>query len=338
MSIKIVLDAMGSDDRPAPELEAAPILVQKHPDLELFLVGDKLELESKLQAAGVNQSRIKIIHASQSLEMSDHIQEARLKKDNTMQIGMDWVKSGRADAFITAGNTGMAMYFSMKILGLIPGVVRPCLVAVLPVENGRCVVTDVGANAECRPEFLVQFAQMGAVYARQIFGKQEIKVGLIANGEEEGKGNELVKASNPLLKKALPGFVGNIEGKELFAGKVDVAVTDGFTGNVLLKSTEAVAKLILRNIKKGLMQSVFTKIGALLSKPAFTEIRKQLDPSEIGSAPLLGINGLVFIGHGRSDAKAMVSAVEQAINAVQSKLLEEISTSMKSSDSGENKA
>jgi len=329
MSIRIVLDAMGSDARPNPELEAAPRLVAKYPELELLLVGNKAELEPKLKAMGAENPRIQIVNATQSLEMSDHIQEARAKKDNTMQVGLDLIKAGKADAFVTAGNTGMAMYFAMRTLGMIEGVARPCLVAVLPVENGQCVITDIGANAECRPEFLVQFGQMASIYARMLFGNKNIKVGLIANGEEEGKGNELVKAAFPLMKAQVPGFVGNIEGKELFEGKVDVAVTDGFTGNVLLKSTEAVAKLILRNIKAGLMQSFFTKMGALLAKPAFASIKKQLDPSEIGSAPLLGVNGLVFIGHGRSDAKAMVSAVERAINAVKSNLLNEISSSMK---------
>ena len=338
MSIRIVLDAMGSDSRPEPELEAAPLLIAKYPDLELLLVGNQADLEPKLKALGAENPRIKVVNASQALEMSDHIQEARAKKDNTMQVGMDLIKTGKADAFVTAGNTGMAMYFAMKTLGMIEGVARPCLVAVLPVEGGQCVVTDIGANAECRPEFLVQFAQMGSVYARQLFGLKEVKVGLISNGEEEGKGNELVKATFPLMEAQVPGFVGNIEGKELFAGEVNVAVTDGFTGNVLLKSTEAVAKLILRSLKTGLMQSFVTKLGALLARPAFTAIRKQLDPSEIGSAPLLGVNGLVFIGHGRSDGKAMVSAVERAINAVKSNLLAELSSSMKPETKEEKKA
>lgn len=337
MSIKIVLDAMGSDLRPEPELQAVPILLAKHSDLELLLVGDQQVLEPKLKAAGALNPRLQIVHSSQAIEMSDHIQEARAKRDNSMQVGLDLLKNAKADAFVTAGNTGMAMYFAIKNLGLIKGVSRPCLVAVVPVENGQCVLTDIGANAECRPEFLVQFARMGSVYARQLFGKNEIKVGLIANGEEETKGNELVKAAFPLMKAEVPGFVGNIEGKELFEGKVDVAITDGFTGNVLLKSTEAVARLILHNLKAGLMRSFITKLGALLAKPAFLSVKKQLDPSEIGSAPLLGVNGLVFIGHGRSDAKAMVNAVERAIYAVKSDMLNELSESMKPKNEDEKK-
>lgn len=337
MSIKIVLDAMGSDLRPEPELQAVPILLAKHSDLELLLVGDQQVLEPKLKAAGALNPRLQIVHSSQAIEMSDHIQEARAKRDNSMQVGLDLLKNAKADAFVTAGNTGMAMYFAIKNLGLIKGVSRPCLVAVVPVENGQCVVTDIGANAECRPEFLVQFARMGSVYAKQLFGKNEIKVGLIANGEEETKGNELVKAAFPLMKAEVPGFVGNIEGKELFEGKVDVAITDGFTGNVLLKSTEAVARLILHNLKAGLMRSFITKLGALLAKPAFLSVKKQLDPSEIGSAPLLGVNGLVFIGHGRSDAKAMVNAVERAIYAVKSDMLNELSESMKPKNEDEKK-
>ena len=260
--------------------------------------------------------------------MEDHIRDARAKKENSMAVGMNLVKSGKAHAFVTAGNTGMAMYFGIKSFGMIPGVDRPCLVAVFPVEGGKSVIADIGANAEVRPEFLVQFGQMASVYSHLMLNVGEPKVGLIANGEEEGKGNELIKTAGPMMQSAVPNFVGNIEGKELFGGKVDVAITDGFTGNVLLKSVEAVARLILTTLKEELMSSTRTKVGALLAKPAFNKVRKMLDPSEIGSAPLLGLDGLVFIGHGRSDAKAIVSAIEQAVNAVESNLLEKLKKSI----------
>lgn len=320
MTTRIVLDAMGSDARPEPELQAAAILAAD-PSLELTLVGSQETLEAGFERLNLPAGRVKIANASQALEMSDHIAEARAKRDNTMRVGMDLVKDGQADAFVSAGNTGMGMYFGTKTFGMLPGVDRPCLAATFPTRSGLAVVADIGANAECRPEFLVQFAQMGLIYTRLMLGIEEPRVGLLANGEEEGKGNELVKATHPLMRNSVPGFVGNIEGKELFGGDVDLAITDGFTGNVLLKSTEGVAKLILDTLKDSLMGSLRTKIGAALAKPAFSKVKSLLDPGEYGAVPLLGLNGLVFIGHGRSDAKAMVSAVNQAKKAVEAGLL-----------------
>lgn len=327
MKTTIVLDAMGSDQRPLPELEGAVLAASKF-DIQVILVGNEHTLTEGLAKVSGEKSRISIAHAPEALEMEDHIREARAKKENSMAVGMNLVKSGKAHAFVTAGNTGMAMYFGIKTFGMIPGVDRPCLVAVFPVEGGKSVIADIGANAEVRPEFLVQFGQMASVYSHLMLNVAEPKVGLIANGEEEGKGNELIKTAGPMMQSAVPNFVGNIEGKELFGGKVDVAITDGFTGNVLLKSVEAVARLILTTLKEELMSSTRTKVGALLAKPAFNKVRKMLDPSEIGSAPLLGLDGLVFIGHGRSDAKAIVSAIEQAVNAVESNLLEKLKKSI----------
>jgi len=318
--ITIVLDAMGSDNRPLPEIEAAVISANQL-GIEILLVGNEPELVNHISKIQGDKSRVKIIHAPDALDMTDHIQEARAKKQNSMKIGMDLVKNGEGQAFVTAGNTGMAMYFATKTFGNIQGVNRPALCSLFPVKNGKCVVLDIGANAECRPEFLVQFAQMGSVYARIMQNKKTPRVGLISNGEEEGKGNDLVRETNPIFKEKVQNFIGNIEGKELFGGKVDVAVTDGFTGNVILKSTEAVAKLIVDLLRENLMKSFRTKIGALLAKPAFQDLKKLLDPSEIGAAPLLGIDGLVFVGHGRSDAKALVSAIVNAKQAVELDLL-----------------
>lgn len=319
---------MGSDNRPLPEVEAA-IIASKEFDINVILVGDENQLTTELKKISQDLSGVRVVHAPEWLEMSDHIQEARAKKQNTMAVGMQLVKDGKAQAFVTAGNTGMAMYYATKIFGLIPGLIRPCLGSTIPVKGGKSVLLDIGANADCRPEFLVQFAQMGAVYSRLMLGVSEPRIGLIANGEEEGKGSELVKATHPLLKVQVPGFVGNIEGKELFGGEVDVAVTDGFTGNVILKSVEAVAKLIMRTLKDELFGSLRTKAGALLAKPAFDRVRQLMDPSEIGSAPLLGVNELVFIGHGRSDTKAMVSAIARAVQAIDANLLPGLKESIK---------
>ena len=319
----IVLDAMGSDARPDPEVQAA-ILASQELKEQVILVGDEQELKQKLSTFSVDHSLVRVVHAPQALDMSDHIVEARSKKQNTMRVGMELVRSGEGDAFVTAGNTGMAMYFATKTFGLINGVIRPCLCALFPVRNGRTVVLDIGANAECRPDFLVQFATMGKIYAQKILGVNDPRIALLSNGEEEGKGNDLVRETFPLLKNSNLNFIGNVEGKELFGGFADVVVTDGFTGNVMLKSTEAVAKLIVEILKEELMSSIRTQVGALLAKPAFAKIKKLLDPSEIGAAPLLGINALVFVGHGRSDAKAVVSSIKAAKQAVDNHLLDEL--------------
>jgi len=216
------------------------------------------------------------------------------------------------------------MYYAKKTFGDIKGVIRPCLCAVFPVKNGHAVLLDIGANAECRPDFLLQFAIMGKIYAQTMLGIKNPRIGLLSNGEEEGKGNNLVRETFPILAESGLNFVGNIEGKEFFGGKADVAVTDGFTGNVLLKSTEAVAKLIVDTLKEELMGSFRTKMGGLLAKPAFNKLKLMLDPSETGAAPLLGIDAPVFVGHGRSNAKAMVSAVHAAKQAIDNHLLDNL--------------
>ena len=324
----IVLDSMGSDDRPDPEVQAA-VTASNQLHEEILLVGDENVLAEKLKALPGNHSRVKIIHAPEALDMEDHIAEARAKKQNTMRVGMELVKERRADAFVTAGNTGMAMYYAKKTFGDIEGVMRPSLCAVFPVKDGRAVVLDIGANAECRPEFLVQFAVMGKIFAQTMLNVPNPRIGLLSNGEEEGKGNNLVRETYPLLKAQEMNFVGNVEGKELFGGQIDVLVTDGFTGNVLLKSTEAVAKLIIEILKEELLSTFRTKMGALLAKPAFEKIKIMLDPAEIGAAPLLGVDALVFVGHGRSDARAMVSAIHAAKQAVDNNLLGELRSAIK---------
>lgn len=326
----IVLDAMGSDTRPLPEVEGA-VTAANLLNTEIILVGPEQDLKEKLADITGDKTGVRIVDAPESLDMSDHIQEARGKKLNSMRIGMELVKKGTADAFVTAGNTGLAMYFAMRTFDNLPGVLRPGLCTVFPVKDGRAVVLDIGANAECRPDFLVQFATMGSIYAQTILGIENPRVGLLANGEEEGKGNNLVRETYPLLQATDLNFVGNVEGKELFGGKVDVLVTDGFTGNVLLKSTEGVADLVMSILKEELMRTPRTRAGAFLAKPAFRKIKKMLDPAEIGAAPLLGIDSLVLIGHGRSDARAIVSALSAAKQAIDSQLLPRIRSAITTS-------
>ena len=320
--MRIILDAMGSDTYPDQEVKASLEAARQFGD-EIILVGNTDLLKPRLQALAGANFPVKLVHAPEVLEMTDKPAEnARRKAQNSMAVGMDLMHSGGADAFVTAGNTGGAMANALFHLGRIHGVKRPALTALFPVKGGRCVVLDIGANAECKPEYLLQFAMMGSIYAEKMLGISQPRVGLLSNGEEAGKGNLLVKETFSLLKDSGLNFIGNVEGKELFGGQADVVVTDGFTGNVLLKSSEAVGKLITDLLKEELTASFRTKIGAVLAMPALRQIKKLMDPGEVGAAPLLGIDGLVFVGHGRSDARALVNAVRVARQAVESKLLD----------------
>jgi len=330
--MRIVLDAMGSDDCPEPEVLAAIQAVQEFNE-EIILVGPEEELKKRLAAAGSTTPLIRVVDAPETITMEDKGLKLALKakrkgSKTSMAVGIDLVQSGEADAFVTAGNTGGALATAFYRLGTIPGVERPALTALFPVKTGHCVVLDIGANPECKAEHLLQFAVMGSVYASKVRGITNPKVGLLSNGEEAGKGNQLVKEAYLHLEASGLNFTGNVEGKELFAGEVDVAVTDGFTGNILLKSSEAVAKLITDVLKEELMGSLRTKIGGLLAKPAFGAVKHMMDPGEVGAAPLLGIDGLVFVGHGRSDARAVLSAVRTVRQAVAADLLHALRTAI----------
>jgi glycerol-3-phosphate acyltransferase PlsX len=323
--MKIVVDAMGSDNYPDPEIRGAIGSVEQF-GIEVILVGNEELLKPKLQAANNKNLPISIQHAPDMVQMTDKaVESARQKPKNSMAIGLELVKSGEAEAFVTAGNTGAAMFNALRKLGRIKGVLRPALCGIIPVKNGKSILIDLGANADCRPDFLYQFAVMGSIYARKVLKIDNPRVGLISNGEEQGKGNQLVKDTFPLLENSDLNFVGNVEGKEFYAGHTDVAVTDGFTGNVMLKSSEAVAKLITDTLKEQLNSSLRTKIGAALAMPAFVNIKKMMDPSEGGAAPLLGIDGLVFVGHGRSDEIAMMNAIKVAKESVEMNLLTALS-------------
>jgi glycerol-3-phosphate acyltransferase PlsX len=319
---------MGSDHHPEPEVQAAVEAARLFGE-EIILVGKEEVVRPRLEALNPEGAPVRIVHAPEVLEMTDKpARSARAKARNSMAVGMELLKAGEGDAFVTAGNTGGAMANALFRLGRIRGVKRPALAARFPTRHGHCVVLDVGANAECKPEYLVQFALMGAIYAEHLLGVPRPRVGLLSNGEEAGKGNDLVKATYPLLEASGLNFIGNVEGKELFGGEADVVVTDGFTGNVLLKGSEAVVKLLVAELKEGLMASPRTKLGALLAKPAFDRLKGLLDPGEIGAAPLLGINGLVFVGHGRSDARALLSAIRAARQGVKNDLLTRLGTAI----------
>jgi glycerol-3-phosphate acyltransferase PlsX len=323
--MRIVLDAMGSDDCPDPEVEASVEAARSWGE-EVILVGPLSELKPRLEKLPGPKDLVRLVDAPNVITMEDKGLKLALKakrkgSQTSMAVGIDLVKSGEADAFVTAGNTGGALATAFYRLGTITGVERPAITGFFPVKDGYTAVLDIGANPECKPEHLLQFAVMGSVYVREVRHIENPRVGLLSNGEEAGKGNQLVKEAFPLLEASGLNFIGNVEGKELFGGQADVVVTDGFTGNILLKSSEAVAKLLVDVLRQELTSSLRTSVGALLAKPAFNRLKVMMDPAEIGAAPLLGIDGLVFIGHGRSDAHALVSAIRTARQSVQADLL-----------------
>lgn len=333
--MRIVLDAMGSDTCPEPELGAAIEAARLFGE-EIILVGPSATLAPRLHAMGGSAGLVRLVDATDTISMADKgmalaLKAKRRNSKTSMAVGIDLVKSGEADAFVTAGNTGGAMTTAYFRLDTIPGVERPALTATFPVKNGHCIVLDIGANPDCKPEHLVQFAIMGTIFAQKVRGINNPRLAILSNGEESGKGNELVKNTYPLLEQSGLNFIGNVEGKELFSGEADVVITDGFTGNILLKSTEAVAKLIMEIMQQQLRSNPISLIGGALAKPSLVKIKAMLNPDEYGAAPLLGVNGTVFIAHGRSNAHALVSAIKATRAAVEANVLESIRTAIQES-------
>ncbi len=324
----LVLDAMGSDENPVPEIAAA-VEFTKKTGKKLCLVGHKDVIFKHCSESDFAGLPIEVVHAEDILEMGEKaVKSAQQKPNNSMAVGLSLVKEGKADAFVTAGNTGAAMFNSLRKLGRIKGVARPALTPLFPTKDDNCIVLDIGANADCRPEYLQQFAVMGSVYAQIMRGIENPRVGLLNNGEEPGKGNELMRGTYPLLEQCGINFIGNVEAKDVYAGKADVVVTDGFTGNMLLKATEGTAKMVMSMIKDAISSNALGMIGGALIKPSLGKLKKKLDPNSIGAAPLLGIDGLSFVGHGRSNSTAIVSALETAQRAVDADLLNQIKASL----------
>ena len=323
--ITIALDAMGSDSAPRPEVEGA-ILAAREFGVRVLLVGQSAVLKAELGRHAKRGAEIEIVAASEVITMNDApLQAYRKKKDSSMHVAARLVKSGGAQAMVTAGNTGAAMATARFLLGMLPSVDRPALAAPFPTaRGGTSVLLDGGANVDSRPAHLVQFAVMGENYYRAIFGTRRPRVGLLSIGEEETKGNELVRETFSRLKKTSLNFVGNVEGKEIFAGDVDVIVCDGFIGNVALKISEGVAHHIRGMLKKALKSTLSAQFGALFSRGAFQEFKKQIDYSEYGGAPMLGVRGVTVIGHGRSNANAIKNAIRVATELVRSKVSEKI--------------
>ncbi len=335
----IALDAMGSDRAPKPEIEGA-IHAARNYDVRVLLVGPEPTVKAELERhPPASRLPIEIVHASEVITMEDKaVQAVRSKRDSSMRVGLRLVREGRAAGFVTAGNTGAAMASAKMVLGALHGVDRPALAAVFPTAPGTAaILLDVGANVDCKPHNLEQFAVMGEIYFRSMFGGmfenkafgrsmfgRRPRVGLLSIGEEETKGNELTRESFQLLKRLPLNFVGNVEGRDLFSGHVDVIVADGFVGNVALKVSEGVANLVRTVLKESLKATISRQVGYMLSRSAFSDFKKRIDHTEYGGAPLLGVKGVCIITHGSSNANAIKNAVRVAAEFSQRHINESI--------------
>ena len=321
----IALDTMGSDRAPKPELEGA-LQAARHHGAHVLLVGPEPQLKSELaRYPGARRLPIEVVHASEVITMEDKVEAIRAKRDSSIRVGLRLVREGHAAGFVTAGNTGAAMATAKMVLGALPGVDRPALAAAFPtVTTTAAILLDVGANVDCTAVNLEQFAVMGDIYCRAIFGVKRPRVGLLSIGEEEGKGNDLTREAFSRLKRLPLNFVGNVEGRDLYNGEVDVIVADGFVGNVALKSSEGVARLVRAVLKETLKATITRQVGALLSRNAFSDFKKRLDHTEYGGAPLLGVKGVCIITHGSSNTNAIKNAIRVASEFAEAKVNETI--------------
>jgi glycerol-3-phosphate acyltransferase PlsX len=320
--MRIVLDAMGGDHAPEYPVAAALAAVEECEEpLEIVLTGDERRISPCFDGRRSPRDRLRIQHAPQVIEMHDAPSAAlRRKRDSSIAVGLELQKSGLADAFISAGNTGAVMAGALLTLGRIKGISRPAIVTIFPTQGLPCLVLDVGANAECRPEHLVQFAIMGHIYAIDVLGRERPRVGLLSIGEEPSKGNDLTVATHQLLSASNLNFIGNVEGRDVLRGAADVVVCDGFVGNVVLKFGESFIDFLADSVREEVSRSRLAGLGALLMRPALDSVRRKIDYAEYGGAPLLGVNGIVVIGHGGSSVKAFRNAIDVARTAAARKL------------------
>src|ERR1700743_435555 len=311
MLTHIALDAMGADKAPEPEIRGA-ILACRNLPVRVHLVGQQERIRPILhEYLDGERLPIDVVHASEVIGMEEKAAHAvRAKRDSSMRVGLRLVREKKVAGFFTAGNTGAAMATAKMVLGALPGVDRPALAMVMPTTAGSpCVLLDVGANVDCKPQNLEQFAVMGEMYARSVLKISRPRVGLLSIGEEEGKGNDLTRDTSPLLKQLPINFIGNVEGRDIYNGHADVIVCDGFVGNVALKTSEGLTKLVRDMLKASLNTTVTAQVGALLSRKAFNAFKKRLDPSEYGGAPLLGVRGVCILCDGSSNDRAIMNGI-----------------------------
>src|SRR6476660_2941737 len=310
--MKIAVDAMGGDHGPAPIIEGA-LQAASELGVEVILVGDEVQLREHFKRLRVNDTRLTIHHAAQVVEMHESpAQVARKKRDSSIWVATELVKSGDAQAVVSAGNTGASMVASFFVLGLTKGVERPAIATSLPTLTGEAIMLDVGANVDCNAQHLLQFAIMGNEYVQHLFKKSNPRVGLLSIGEEDSKGNEVTKEAFKLLRSSPLNFIGNVEGREVYSGNADVVVCDGFIGNVALKISEGVADTIKKLLFKEISGSFFGRLAYPLIAAPLVKLKRRIDYAEFGGAPLLGVNGITMICHGRSSAKAIKNAIRRA--------------------------
>lgn len=320
--MKIAVDAMGGDYAPEEVVKGA-ILALEEREIEIFLLGDMEKIKEEVAKYNPKKDKISIINCKETIETSDFpLSAIRNKKDSSIVVGTKLLKSNKADAFISAGNSGAVMAAAILELGCVSQIRRPSICAILPSAKGKVLLLDVGANVDCKPEHLLQFAHLGSKYAKYILKKGNPKIGLLNIGEEESKGNKFAQNAYKILKNSNIKFMGNVEGKDIFTGKVDVVVCDGFTGNILLKSSEGLAKLLLTEINKMIISQLPQNQEMDKLKYGFMNLVKMTDYSEHGGSPLLGVNGLCFICHGRSKAKTYKNAILNTGKFIDSNIIE----------------
>jgi glycerol-3-phosphate acyltransferase PlsX len=308
---RVAVDAMGGDHGARVVVEGAALACREL-DVDVSLVGPEAVVREALASVDGAGPPVAVVDAPEVVGMAEKVSLSALKKRSSIQVGLELVRDGRADAFFSAGNTAACWTIAKVVLGTLEEVDRPALAAVFPHRGGRTVLLDVGANANCKARHLEEFAVMGSAYSRGVFHTPRPRVGLMSMGEEETKGSELVREVHEVLRGSSLNFVGNVEGHDLFTGKVDVVVMDGFTGNVILKACETLAEFMIDLIREELMSSLRTRAGAWLSLPAFRAVRQRSDPVEHGGAPLLGMRGCCVIGHGKSSARAVTNGIRTA--------------------------
>jgi glycerol-3-phosphate acyltransferase PlsX len=324
--VTIAVDAMGGDDAPKAEVEGA-IRAARSLGVRVILVGKQDLLRAELSLhADIADLPIEVHHASEQITMEDSAGKAmRNKRDSSIRVAARLVRDGVADGVVSAGNTGAVMATVKTVQGMLPGVDRPALASAFPTVKGTpVVVVDVGANVDCSPRMLAQFAVMGDIYSRVIFHTHRPRVGLLSIGEEEHKGNDLTRAATPLLKALPIHFIGNVEGRDIYAGKTDVIVCDGFIGNVALKVSEGLVEMMSKMLRESLEATITRKLGSLLARTAFNEFKKRVDYSEYGGAPLLGVKGVCIVTHGRPNANAIRNAIRVAAEFADGKVNERI--------------
>lgn len=328
--IKIAIDAMGGDNAPGVVINGVADYIKDNSDLVLVLVGKEKEIKKELKRFNIhNHKNIEIVDALEEISMREHFFSYwKRREESSIKKALDLVKFNKAHAMVSAGNTGAVMAFSKNVFGTIKSIDRPALAIMLPTLKGDCLLVDVGANVNSKPRNLVQYALMGKVYLENVQGIKNPRIALMSVGEEEAKGNDLIKTTHNILKSMDINFVGNIEGRDVFTDEADLIVTDGFTGNITLKVSEGVVEVMLSMLKREIMSNILAKIGFFFLKSSLKRIRKKMDYSEYGGALLLGVNGIVIIGHGSSNAKAICNAIHLSKKFIIENVLEKISLEM----------